>query len=68
MATAKDFRRGIAECSKEAIEKHPTNDQERLNWFAVTLCGWLLADEPKAAEDLWRVLHPTQPLRKPDGA
>lgn len=68
MATAKDFRRSIAECSKEAIKKHPTNDYERLNWFVATLCGYLLASEPEAAEDLWRVLQPTRPMRNADGA
>lgn len=68
MATAKDFRHGIAECSKDAIARHPTNDLDRLNCFVAMLCGWMRTDEPKVAEDLWRVLNPAQPMRNADGA
>jgi hypothetical protein len=68
MATAKDFRRGIAECSKDAIARYPTNDLDRLNCFVALFCGWIRDDEPEAAADLWRVLSPTEPMRNPDGA
>ena len=68
MAAAKDFRCGIAECAKDAIEKHPKNDHERINCFIAMLCGWIRDSEPAAAADLRRVLNPNTPIRDADGA